>query len=304
MGMVSSSLSYNIVTWLMKIGSIPWVQVSLYVMYRWLDSGSGISALQRYLWMPIDQYAYRSITTAAYNHVMSLSHDFHTNKKTGDLYSSVNQGRSVNGFIESVLFSVLPMLADLCVAFVYFYIAFNSYMALIVAVVSMVYLWVTARLGARKNQMRRDFNAVGVLSTYYQPTTKYSLGVKKGGKYNVGNYVQLDNSKCKLGPVFPFKIYFGWKPNEVLVLQSRPLRAGPILGGNSKLPACRTKVGYWFACFKCCTEPYLYHWPPSCQFPCHLYGNHGTKASRKFCHSVVLLGSALKPPSILCQFLP
>ncbi|KAI5838618.1 hypothetical protein DFP73DRAFT_616350 [Morchella snyderi] len=140
-------------------GSIPWVQVSLYVMYRWLDSGSGISALQRYLWMPIDQYAYRSITTAAYNHVMSLSHDFHTNKKTGDLYSSVNQGRSVNGFIESVLFSVLPMLADLCVAFVYFYIAFNSYMALIVAVVSMVYLWVTARLGARKNQMRRDFNA-------------------------------------------------------------------------------------------------------------------------------------------------
>lgn len=152
LGVVTNALAHG-------NGSIPWVQVSLYVMYRWLDSGSGISALQRYLWMPIDQYAYRSITTAAYNHVMSLSHDFHTNKKTGDLYSSVNQGRSVNGFIESVLFSVLPMLADLCVAFVYFYVAFNSYMALIVAVVSMVYLWVTARLGSRKNQMRRDFNA-------------------------------------------------------------------------------------------------------------------------------------------------
>lgn len=144
----------------MDIGSVPWVQVSLYVIYRWLDSGSGISALQRYLWMPIDQYSYRSITTAAYNHVMSLSHDFHTNKKTGELYTSVNQGRSVNGFIESILFAVLPMLADLCVAFAYFFWVFNSYMALIVAVVSVVYLWVTTKLGTMRNQMRRDFNAV------------------------------------------------------------------------------------------------------------------------------------------------
>jgi ABC-type transport system involved in Fe-S cluster assembly fused permease/ATPase subunit len=144
---------------LMSIGYVPWFQVSLYVLYRWLGSGSGIPALQRYLWMPVEQYSYRSITTAAYNHAMSLSHDFHTNKKTGDLYASVMQGRSVNGFVDSILFAVLPMFADLCVAFGYFYIMFNAYMAMIVAVVSVVYLWVTAKLGSMRNQMRRDFNA-------------------------------------------------------------------------------------------------------------------------------------------------
>lgn len=114
----------------------------------------------------MDQYASRSITTAAYNHVMSLSHDFHTNKKSVEIYSSVRQGRSVNGFIESVLFAVLPMLADLCIAFAYFYYMFNAYMALIVAVVSIVYLYATAKLGATKNQIRRDYNTVGACLSY------------------------------------------------------------------------------------------------------------------------------------------
>ncbi|PWW73909.1 hypothetical protein C7212DRAFT_283744 [Tuber magnatum] len=142
--------------------SIPWLQVSIYVVFRWLDSGSGIPALHRYLWIPVDQYASRSITTAAYNHVMSLSHDFHTNKKSVEIYSSVRQGRSVNGFIESVLFAVLPMLSDLCIAFAYFYYMFNAYMALIVAVVSIVYLYATAKLGATKNQIRRDYNTARI----------------------------------------------------------------------------------------------------------------------------------------------
>lgn len=176
LGVVTNALAggngvFNIPTtvWLRltAIGTIPWFQVSFYVLYRWLDSGSGISALQRYLWIPIDQYAYRSITTAAYNHVMSLSHDFHSNKKTAELYTSVNQGRSVNGFVESVLFAVLPMLVDLCVAFAYFFIVFNAYMALIVAVVSIVYLWVTAKLGSMRNQIRRDFNSVRLYRTSF-----------------------------------------------------------------------------------------------------------------------------------------
>ncbi|KAG0636143.1 hypothetical protein HOY80DRAFT_1055299 [Tuber brumale] len=155
LGVVTNSLSTG-------NGAIPWLQVSIYVVFRWLDSGSGIPALHRYLWIPVDQYASRSITTAAYNHVMSLSHDFHTNKKSVEIYSSVRQGRSVNGFIESVLFAVLPMLADLCIAFAYFYYMFNAYMALIVAVVSIVYLYATAKLGATKNQIRRDYNTARI----------------------------------------------------------------------------------------------------------------------------------------------
>ncbi|KAI5788411.1 hypothetical protein EDC01DRAFT_631350 [Geopyxis carbonaria] len=143
---------------LTDLGPAPWLEIFLFALYRWLDSASGISALQTYLWMPVEQYSYRSITTAAYNHVMSLSYDFHSNKKTGELWMSISQGRSINGLIDIVLFAILPMFADLFIAFTYFFVLFNSYMAMIVAVVSIVYLWATAKLSAMRSQIRRDLN--------------------------------------------------------------------------------------------------------------------------------------------------
>lgn len=126
----------------------------MFILIRWLGSGAGVPALQRYLWVPIDQYAYRCITTAAYNHVMSLSSEFHTRKDTGEIYGAVQQGRAVTGFVEMVLFSVLPMLADLIVAFGYFYITFGIYMALIVTFAFCVYVWITSRLNRKRVDLR------------------------------------------------------------------------------------------------------------------------------------------------------
>jgi ABC-type transport system involved in Fe-S cluster assembly fused permease/ATPase subunit len=88
---------------------------------------------------------------------MNLSSDFHSNKKSGELYASIDQGRSINGFIDDVCFTVLPMLVDLIVAFGYFYYLFDAYMALIVGVVTVVYLWATTKLGAQQDQIRRDY---------------------------------------------------------------------------------------------------------------------------------------------------
>ncbi|KAH0542717.1 hypothetical protein FGG08_002952 [Glutinoglossum americanum] len=122
-----------------------------------LGPNAGIGALRSYLWIPIDQYSYRAISTAAYNHIMNLSSDFHSNKKSGELYASIDQGRSINGFIDDVCFTVLPMLVDLIVAFGYFYYLFDAYMALIVGVVTVVYLWATTKLGAHQDQIRRDY---------------------------------------------------------------------------------------------------------------------------------------------------
>lgn len=141
-------------------GRIPWVQLTFYVALRWLDSASGVEALQNFLWMPIEQYSYRSLTGAAYNHVMSLSYDFHSNKQTGDVWSSIAQGRAVNGFVETILFQVFPMLADLLVAFAYFFIVFGTYMALIVGSVMVVYLYATFKLSIARNSTRRELNNV------------------------------------------------------------------------------------------------------------------------------------------------
>jgi len=141
-------------------GHIPWLQLTVFVVLRWLDSPSGIMALQGFLWMPAEQHSYRALTTAAYNHVMCLSYDFHSNKQTGDVWSSIVQGRAVNWFIETILFQVFPMMADLVFAFAYFFIVFGTYMALIVGSVTVVYLYVTFKLSAMKNATRREMNHV------------------------------------------------------------------------------------------------------------------------------------------------
>jgi ABC-type transport system involved in Fe-S cluster assembly fused permease/ATPase subunit len=98
---------------------------------------------------------------------MSLSHEFHSNKSTSDLYVSVSQGRSVTGFIDTILFRITPMFVDLCVAFIYFYYLFGSYMALTVSTVSVVYMWTTTKYGTKANSIRKDYNTAARKEVVY-----------------------------------------------------------------------------------------------------------------------------------------
>ncbi|KAI9873720.1 MAG: hypothetical protein M1830_010691, partial [Pleopsidium flavum] len=148
LGIVTNSLGTN-------GGHVPWFEVSLYVFYTWLNSGAGIYALKTYLWLPVEQYAYKAISTAAYNHVMNLSSEFHDNKRSGELYQSISLGHSVNNLLETIMFQVLPMLVDLAVAFVYLYYLFDAYMALIVGTVVVIYLWASTHFNAWQVTVRR-----------------------------------------------------------------------------------------------------------------------------------------------------
>jgi ABC-type transport system involved in Fe-S cluster assembly fused permease/ATPase subunit len=134
---------------------VPWCQIFLYVLYGWLNSSAGIYALKNYLWLPVEQYAYKAISTAAYNHIMNLSSEFHDSKRSGELYQSINLGHSVNNLLETIMFQILPMLVDLAVAFAYLYYLFDAYMALIVGAVMVVYLWASTYFNAWQITVRR-----------------------------------------------------------------------------------------------------------------------------------------------------
>lgn len=136
-------------------GHVPWLEISLYILYSWLNSGAGIFALKNYFWLPVEQYAYKAISTASYNHVMNLSSDFHDSKRSGELYQTINLGHSVNNLLETILFQILPMLVDLAVAIAYLYYLFGAYMALIVAAVVVAYLWASTYFNARQISVRR-----------------------------------------------------------------------------------------------------------------------------------------------------
>lgn len=136
---------------------IPWGPICLYILYRLLQGSNGIlGALRSTLWVPISQYSYQELSTASFEHVHGLSLDFHLGKKTGEVLSALSKGNSINTFLEQITFQVFPMLINLAVAIGYFLIAFDAYYALVVAIVTFAYLYLTIRLAQWRAEIRRE----------------------------------------------------------------------------------------------------------------------------------------------------
>ncbi|KAI9781303.1 MAG: hypothetical protein M1839_006096 [Geoglossum umbratile] len=136
---------------------LPWVEISLYIFYRFMQGNMGVlGAVRSYLWIPIGQYSYQALSTSAFEHVHSLSLDFHLGKKTGEVLSALSKGNSINTFLEQVTFQVVPMLVDLAVAVVFFLFAFDAYFALVIAIITFCYLYITIRMAQWRADIRRQ----------------------------------------------------------------------------------------------------------------------------------------------------
>jgi ABC-type transport system involved in Fe-S cluster assembly fused permease/ATPase subunit len=134
-----------------------WIELGLLILYKLLQGPSGLlGSVRSILWIPVSQHTYRALTTAAFEHVHSLSLDFHLGKRTGEVLSALNKGASINQFLEQVTFQVVPMLVDLLVAIIYFYIRFGSLYALFVSIITFYYLYLTIRMAATRSDQRRD----------------------------------------------------------------------------------------------------------------------------------------------------
>jgi hypothetical protein len=135
----------------------PWVSIVIFITLRFLQGSNGVlGAARSALWIPVSQYSYRELSVAAFEHVHSLSLDFHLGKKTGEVLSALGKGSSINTFLEQVTFSVVPMLIDLAVAIAYFLIRFDAYYALVIAVVTFWYIYLTIRMAQWRAEIRRE----------------------------------------------------------------------------------------------------------------------------------------------------
>lgn len=135
---------------------MPWGSLGLLIMFKLLQGTSGLlGSFRSLIWIPVSQHSYRALTTSAFEHVHSLSLDFHINKRTGEVLSALNKGSSVNSFLEQVTFQVFPMLIDLFLAISYFYYMFDSVYAVIVSVITFYYLFLTIRMAQSTADQRR-----------------------------------------------------------------------------------------------------------------------------------------------------
>lgn len=137
--------------------SMPWIPITIYVVYRLFQGGQGmLGAARSLLWIPIGQYSYRELSVASFEHVHQLSLEFHLGKKTGEVLSALSKGDAVNTFLESITFQMVPMLVDLAVAMAYLSVRFDAYYALSIAVVTFWYVYVTIRMASWRQDIRRQ----------------------------------------------------------------------------------------------------------------------------------------------------
>lgn len=132
----------------------PWLQVSLFVFYHWLQGSLG--SLRSWLWIPMSQYSYLELSTAAFEHIHGLSLEFHLNKQTGEVLSAMNKCRSVTAFLEQVVFQFIPTFFDLVIAIGYFLVVFDFYFALVFGISSVIYLSVTIRMAQWRAESSRQ----------------------------------------------------------------------------------------------------------------------------------------------------
>ena len=144
------------------VSVVPWGGIALYIFYRLLQGSTGVIAnLRSALWIPISQYSYQELSTAAFEHVHGLSLDFHLGKKTGEVLSALSKGSSINTFLENLTFSMIPMVIDLIMAIGYFLVKFDAYYALVITVVTFSYIYLTIRLAQWRAEIRRDMVNAG-----------------------------------------------------------------------------------------------------------------------------------------------
>jgi ABC-type transport system involved in Fe-S cluster assembly fused permease/ATPase subunit len=120
---------------------MPWGDIGLWMLYRWVNSYSGFGIIDSFAETVISNLSFERITILAYKHLMSLSMDFHTSKDSGEVLKAVEQASSLNSLIEMVLFEVFPILIDLIIAMYYVTHLFDAYMAFIILFMGMAYVW-------------------------------------------------------------------------------------------------------------------------------------------------------------------
>ncbi|KAI7868229.1 hypothetical protein BDF14DRAFT_1794250 [Spinellus fusiger] len=141
-------------------GKFAWAAVVGFVGLKFLQGTSGlIQAIQNWLWIPIGQYTTRKISVDMFNHLHSLSLQFHIHRKTGEVLRVMDRGsNSVIQLLNQVVFQVFPTLINGILAVVVFYIKFSPPFGVIVLLTMVLYLYVTIRLTEWRNHFRRQMN--------------------------------------------------------------------------------------------------------------------------------------------------
>ena len=138
-------------------GRMPWKEIMLYVIYQGLQGQQGvIGSIRAMFWISISQSLYQRLSCAVFEHILSLSLDFHLSKRIGEVISALNKGSALNTFLDGFVFQLFPMVFDLWAAAVYLFIRFDAFYSLVVVGVLWSYIYITIYMAKYRGRARRE----------------------------------------------------------------------------------------------------------------------------------------------------
>ena len=193
------------------------IALGIYAVLRWLDSSAGITGLRSLLWLPVEINAYTKLDTASYDHVMSLSCDFHDSKQSGELYQSISQGQSVVTLLDSLLYSIAPQVVDLVVAGFYLYFLFDAYLVLIAVATVILFLTVAMGRGSYQQSLVRRRNA--------SHRHKYQVMFDTVGSWRTVIYFNQSTYASKIYDASVRLSYKAWRALDLFWYQKKALES-------------------------------------------------------------------------------
>ena len=137
-------------------GVLPWKDICLWILYQVLGSGSiGIGAIRTVLETRISNWSYLQLSSAAFNHVLSLSMRFHDSKDSGEVVKAVEQASSLNSLVQTVLLDLAPVGLDFIIAMGYITYLLDVYAALILLFVCICFAFATQYTSQLASKSRR-----------------------------------------------------------------------------------------------------------------------------------------------------
>ncbi|BGP41694.1 ATP-binding cassette-type vacuolar membrane transporter Hmt1 [Rhodotorula kratochvilovae] len=135
-------------------GRPPYLSVCLYLLVSFLSDSN--TMLYQYLWLPIEQYSEREMAMMSFDTLLNLSLAYHTRRKTGELLRILSRSEAINDFFELLIFSFIPILIDLPVAFVVLSVRYGAVIVAVVTIVSVIYVTTSVLLAESRTKLYRE----------------------------------------------------------------------------------------------------------------------------------------------------
>ncbi|KAM0350968.1 hypothetical protein ACHAPU_002746 [Fusarium lateritium] len=118
----------------------PFSALAVWLLLYLLSHDVFIGAIEALAKISIKQFSYRSLTNAAFNHVLSLPMEFHSERDSAEVMKAIEQGEALTNVLDTVVIELLPSVFDLMIGFIFLYCKFNSYVALAMAMSAVIFV--------------------------------------------------------------------------------------------------------------------------------------------------------------------